>query len=105
MSNVINRLEALKDLVSDIVDAGADSVEAIHKAIADLPLEVLEKRGLLDEAGPESRRAVDQTIGSIYDTIRDVNKEVTSMAGDILARVAETADKLAEAKHSQTPHA
>lgn len=93
MTSLRSRLETLKDLVHDVVEAGADSVESIHKAIADLPLEVLEKRGLLGEPGKESRKAVDQTIGTVFDAIRKVNDEVTLLASEILSEVSEAGTK------------
>jgi hypothetical protein len=42
----IEKLELLKDLVQDAIDKGSKSVEEIHKAIASLPFEMLEKAGL-----------------------------------------------------------
>lgn len=103
MTSVRSRLETIKDLVHDIVEAGADSVESIHKAIADLPLEVLEKRGLLNEPDKSPRKAVDQTIGSIYDAIRKVNDEVTSLASEILSEVSEAGTKK-QAKDATAHH-
>lgn len=102
MTNVRSRLETIKDLVHDIVESGADSVEAIHKAIADLPLDVLEKRGLLGEPENSPRKAVDQTIGSVYDAIRKVNDEVGVLASEILSKVAEAGH---EAKAKKPVHA
>lgn len=104
-NNLRSRLETLKDLVHDIVESGADSVEAINKAIADLPLEVLEKRGLLNEPGKNPRKAVDSTIGSVYDAIRKVNDEVTVLASEILSQVAEAGHETKAKKPVHAAHA
>ncbi len=66
------------------VDQGATSVEEIHKAIADLPLDVLERNGLFEETAARVRKIQDRTIGAVYDVIREVNKQVTGLASDLL---------------------
>ncbi len=80
MSNMLTRLEALKDLVQQAIDQGATSVEQIHKTLADLPFSVLEKNGLLNIA-PEKRDELwDKSFGQVYDAIRRVNQEVGELA-------------------------
>jgi uncharacterized membrane protein len=66
------------------VDQGATSVEEIHKAIADLPLDVLERNGLFEEAAAQVRKIQDRTIGAVYDVIREVNNRVNDLASDLL---------------------
>ncbi len=78
------RDDTLTGWIRDAIDQGASSVEEIHKAIADLPLDVLERNGLLEEAAAEIRKIQDRTIGAVYDVIREVNQRVNDLASDLL---------------------
>ena len=75
-------------LIQDAIDRGATTVEDIHKAIADLPLKMLEESKLLREPAKEVRRVQDHTIGAIYKLIRDVNERVGRLASGLLAESA-----------------
>ncbi len=81
------RIEAIKDLIQEAVDKGATTVEQIHKVIADLPFSVLEQRGLLDDAGAAVRDTSARTIGSVYDAIRRINREIGEMASHVIEAV------------------
>lgn len=74
----------LADRVRHAVDDGATTVEEIHKAIADLPLEVLERLDVFQDAVKDVKKLQDTSIGAIYDAIRRVNHEVTGLARDML---------------------
>lgn len=79
----------LADLVREAVDDGANSVEEIHRAIADLPLEVLARLDIFRETVRDVRRVQDTSIGALYDVIRRVNEEVTRLAhelGDVASK-------------------
>jgi len=80
------RLEARKiaDLVQREIDDGATTVEEIHKAIANLPLDILERLDVFDEMVKDVRKVQDTSIGAIYDVIRRVNHEVGNYAKEIL---------------------
>jgi hypothetical protein len=80
--------KTLTRLVQDEIDKGATTVEEIHKAIADLPLKVLEESDLLKGAAKQAMRVQDHTIGAIYNVIRDVNHKVGSFAEELLAEAA-----------------
>ena len=73
------------DLVRRAVDEGATTVEDIHKAIANLPLEVLERIDGFEDTLKSVRRIQEQSIGAVYNVIRRVNAEATRLAGDLLA--------------------
>ena len=73
-------------LVQDAIDRGATTVEEIHKAIADLPLKILEERDLLRGPAKQVRRVQDQTIGAVYGLIREVNHQVGKLASDLLEK-------------------
>lgn len=90
----LTRIEALKDLVQEAVDKGATTVEQIHQTIAAMPMEALEKRGLLDDKATAIKDVHASTIGSVYDAIRKVNKEV----GDLASSLIETLEDQIEAQ-------
>jgi hypothetical protein len=75
----------LVDLVQREIDDGATSVEEIHKAIAALPLDVLDRLDISEETSKGARKVQEATIGAMYDVIRRVNEEVGKLAKEILA--------------------
>ena len=77
--------KALARFIRDAIDKGATTVEDIHKAIADLPLRILEESDFLREPAKEVRRLQDHTIGAVYDMIRSINEQVGALASDLLA--------------------
>lgn len=79
----LSKLEILKDMVQMAVDKGATTVEQVHKTIADLPFEALEQSGLIDDDKQNLREKNQQTIGRVYDTIREINKEIGNLASDM----------------------
>lgn len=80
------RIEALKDLIQEAVDKGATTVEQIHQTIAAMPLDALEKRGLLDDKDKIAglREAHAETIGTVYSAIRRVNQEIGELASGLI---------------------
>jgi len=80
--------KTLTRLVQDAIDEGATTVEEIHKAIADLPLKMLEESDLLKGPAKEVKRVQDHSIGAIYNLIREINQKVGSFASDLLAEAA-----------------
>jgi len=77
--------ETVTGRIRDAVDRAADNIEEIHKAIADLPLEVLERNGLFEEAAAELRGIQDRTLGAVYDVVHRVNARVTELAADLVS--------------------
>lgn len=78
----LQRLELIKDLIQQAVDRGTTSVEGIHRQIADLPFEMLEKSGLLDDGKLELREKQRRTIGTVYEAIRRINRQVGELISD-----------------------
>jgi methyl-accepting chemotaxis protein len=91
MSTTLLRIEAIKDLVQEAIDQGATTVEQIHKVIADLPFAVLEQRGLLEDSASSVRDTSQRTIGSVYDAIRRINREIGGLASQIFEAIDEQA--------------
>lgn len=80
----------LADLLQQAADDGANTAEEIHKAVADLPLEVLAKLDIFKETAKDVRRVQDASIGAIYDVVHRVNREVAKLRGSWLGgRLAE----------------
>jgi len=95
----LERLELLKDIVQQAIDRGATSVENIHRYIADLPFEALEKAGLLDDDRLGVRDTQRRTIGTVYDAIRRINREVGDLIADQFENLEDgqvTAENLAK---------
>ena len=72
------------DLIQAAIDDGATTVEETHKAIADLPLRILEEVKLLKKPIKEVRKIQDRSIGAVYGLIRDINDQVGQLAADML---------------------
>jgi hypothetical protein len=68
-------------------------VEQIHKAIAAMPLEALEKIEPLGPTAQTTRKIQENTIGGVYEIIRKVNKEVGALADDLLKKVDAVRDE------------
>ena len=81
------RGQALKlvEVVQDAVDEGAKTVEEIHRSVAALPLEALERLDLFEQTVKDVRKVQDASIGAIYDLIHKVNREVAKLARELLA--------------------
>ena len=79
-----SEVRKIADLVQDAIDDGADTVEEIHRTIASLPLDVLDRLDVLQETVKDVRKIQDESIGAIYDAIHTVNHEVTRLASDLL---------------------
>ncbi len=75
-------------MIQDSVDKGATTVEEIHRAIADLPLEVLERTDLFGKTAAQIRDVQGKTIGAVYDLIRDVNKKVGTFSSELIDKVS-----------------
>ncbi len=80
----MDEAKTLTEVIEQAVDQGATTVEQIHRTIADLPLRSLERAGLFERTTDDVRSLVDASIGTVYDTIREVNHEVTKLAGELL---------------------
>ncbi|OUR86967.1 hypothetical protein A9Q81_27300 [Gammaproteobacteria bacterium 42_54_T18] len=85
---VLNKLELLKDMVQEAVDKGATTVEDVHRTIAEVPIEQMERSGLLDsDEAQEKKDLHHRTVGTIYDAIRSINRQVGEMASELFEAV------------------
>lgn len=82
----------LKELVQDFIAKGANSVEEIHKAIAAMPFDVLEKIAPVAPVAKSVRKVHDNTVGGVYNLIRKINEEAGKLAEELLDK-ADTVKK------------
>lgn len=90
---ILTHLEALNDLIRNAVEKGANTVEQIHQTIAAIPLEELERRGLLTELAGTVKKDQQATLGSVYNAIRRINQDVSDLAAELLASMEQQAAK------------
>jgi len=88
----IENIKNLKDFVQNAIDKGATSVEEVHKKIAGLPLDYIAEIAPLQEQAEQVKALQDNTIGSIYETIRLVNEKGGKYAEELLSKVPEKAE-------------
>ncbi|MCC6766806.1 MAG: hypothetical protein IT293_19265 [Deltaproteobacteria bacterium] len=89
--------------VQEQVEKSATAAEEIHKAIADLPLKMLEGSRMLRKPAKRMRRAQDRAIGALYEMIRKVTHTVGEFASERLAatrRAAAHAERVVKSDHA-----
>lgn len=84
---MMNKIKSLQELVQETIDHGATSVEEVHRSIAAMPFEQLEKIAFLEGPTQRARDFADQSIGAVYDTIRNLNQHAGRIARDLLAKL------------------
>jgi hypothetical protein len=93
--------QTLTRVVQDAIDRSATTIEETHKSIANLPLRVLEESKLLRRPAREVRHLQDRTLGAIYGLIRTINRQVGSVASELLDGSGKRRDVRAEANGNQ----
>lgn len=86
--------------VQDEIERGANAVEKVHKAIADLPLEMLERNGVLRGPARRMRRAQGRVIGAVYDMVRKTARAVGDFASEQVAAVRRSVERADKARHA-----
>lgn len=102
----LQRIELLKDFIQEAVDRGANSVQAVHQYIADLPFDALKQTGLLTEDKIGLQAKQQQTIGVVYDAIRRINREIGQLISDQFENLEESktaAERMAPEPEAATP--
>lgn len=88
----MGRVQDLKDLVEDAIDHGATTVEEVHMKVASLQFDQLEKIAALEGLISQARGLHDETVGTVYETIRKVNARVGELADEALHRLGKAQD-------------
>jgi hypothetical protein len=70
---------SLTATIHDLIDDVTSTVERVHLAIADLPLDVIDGVVLAEAAMDGVRAGQRHTIGSIYALVRRINREVQQL--------------------------
>ncbi len=83
-SDIRKEARRIADLVQREVDEGAKSVEEIHRSIAAMPLDVLERLDVFETTVKDVRKVQDASIGAVYDVIHKVNHEVNRLAKELI---------------------
>jgi len=89
----MSKLKGLKDLVQTAIDKGATSVEEVHMAIANMPLNILEKIEPLEAPAKEIKHVYESTVGAVYDMIRKINSEVGNVAESLINQAEKVKDE------------
>lgn len=88
----MSRLSELIGLVQETIDKGATTVEEVHQAIMNQPIDVIEKIApSLEGPAASVRNIQNRTIGGVYDIIRTVNQEVGKIAQELLIKAERSA--------------
>lgn len=85
---VVADLNKIQKVVKEAIDKGAKSVEQVHRSVAKMPLKYLSQIEGVKSAAKDAGDIQDKTIGQVYDLIQTVNKNVNSIASDILKKSA-----------------
>ena len=87
------KLLSLQKIVEQAVEDGATTVEQVHRSIASMPFDVLEKIDALQKPMSKAREVHDETVGNIYETIRLLNDRAGEIARGLLGASKSTKDE------------
>lgn len=80
----MDQIKGIVTLVEEAIENGASTVEDVHREIAAKPIEILKNITPIAPAAEKMGKIQDETIGSIYDTIRLVNAKVAEVTKQLL---------------------
>lgn len=80
----MEQIKSIVSLVQGAIENGATTVEEVHQDIASKPIELLKNIAPLANTADKVGKFQEQTIGSVYDTIRLVNAQVGEVARNLL---------------------
>ncbi|MBF0102282.1 MAG: hypothetical protein HQK77_15380 [Desulfobacterales bacterium] len=75
-----------KNKIENSIDKGVSTVEEIHQSIASTPFESIEKVKVLNNLALNTKKVQANIIGTVYDTIRSVNKTIGNYVDDVMVR-------------------
>jgi len=70
--------------IGETIDQTTTSIEAIHKSIAEIPLDLLRQTGVFEKTADDVSDLQDRSLSAIYDTVREVSRRFSSLASDLL---------------------
>lgn len=77
-------LMSVQEIVEKAIEQGATTVEQVHRSIASMPFDILEKVEALQKPVGKAREIHDQSVGNIYETIRLLNERAGEIARTLL---------------------
>lgn len=77
-------LLSLQGIVEKAIEDGATAVEQVHRSIASMPFDALERIDALQQPVAKAREVHDHTVGNIYETIRLLNDRAGEIARGLL---------------------
>lgn len=77
-------LMSVQEIVEKAIEQGATTVEQVHRSIASMPFDILEKVEALQKPIGKAREIHDQSVGNIYETIRLLNERAGEIARTLL---------------------
>ena len=105
MNMKATKKEKIAILIQEAIDKGATTAEEIHRAIAELPLTVLDNMGIAPETTENVKKLSDASIGAIYQLVHDINHQVTDLADDFIQKAAKQNKAQAKPKPKAKKHA
>ena len=75
----MSETKTIAGTIHDAIDSVTTSVEEIHRSVADLPFEILDGITPLPDPLTEVRRVQSQSIGAVYNLVREVNGRVRDL--------------------------
>ncbi|MFQ5352387.1 MAG: hypothetical protein ACE5EO_09615 [Candidatus Krumholzibacteriia bacterium] len=76
--------EGLRELVHDAIDETTTTVQVIHQAIANAPLDVLQRTAAFEQPARELRETQVMLMSAVYDTLREINRDVRRLGDELL---------------------
>jgi hypothetical protein len=83
--NTMAESTQVRALVTEALKQGAGSVEEVHRKIAAMPVDALRRFGFGGAAD-----TADKATDTVYDTVRQVNDQVSRVARDFLSQTPGT---------------
>ncbi len=95
---MITHIKKVKNAVQEMVDKGMTSIEEIHKSIAQIPFNQIEKAApaSLKQYVEPIKNIQDTAIGTVYSVMRNINRQVGELADDVLAKIEGISGKSTE---------
>lgn len=99
----MGKLKSYQEQVQEIIEKSINAVEEQHKALAQKPFELAEKvEAEAKSFSVESiRNAHNEYVATLYTTLREWNKRLGNLAGDLIARVEQ--EQAAESVEAAEP--
>ncbi len=82
----MSNLNGINKQLHDLVNSGSESVEQIHKSIANLPFELAENVEILATPARTLKELQNNMIGGVYSVIRMVNDRVSEFTDSIIEK-------------------